>query len=175
VKAKTLFAAALPACLLWVAQTALAMPAADRRAAADAQLRELEATPETRSLAKDAIARGRNALERARRARSAGDHPHGGELEALALELAESGRDLVRTAKAEQTLTELETRTRELEARAVRARALVEQTVARRGRAAEQLARARAERAASPAGRTKAPTGQPAARPPAAAKGGGAE
>jgi hypothetical protein len=176
VKAKTMFARVAPLSLLWLSQTALAQPVADRRATAEALLTQLEATPETRALAKDQIKRGRHALERARRARGGGDHAHGAQLENLAVELAESGRDLLRTAKAEQSLSELETRTRELEARAVRARALVEQTVARRGRAAEQLARVQAERAApavpTPA-RPKAPPPKPAA--PIKANAGGAE
>jgi hypothetical protein len=165
VKVKTMFARVAPLGLLWLSQSALAQPVADRRASAEALLTQLEATPETRALARDQIKRGRHALERARRARGSGDHVHGAELEALALELGESGRDLLRTAKAEQSLSELETRTRELEARAVRARALVEQTVARRGRAAEQLARVQAERAASAASAAPA-TARPKTPPP---------
>jgi hypothetical protein len=176
VKAKTMFARVAPLSLLWLSQAALAQPVADRHAAAEALLTQLEATPETRALAKDQIKRGRHALERARRARASGDHTHGVQLETLAVELGESGRDLLRTAKAEQSLSELETRTRELEARAVRARALVEQTVARRGRAAEQLSRVQAERAPPAAATTARPKTSPP-KPAAAAKAnaGGAE
>ena len=134
----------------WLGQAGLARAetAVNHRAAAEAELAKLEAAPEPRALAKDAIQRSRHALDRAKRARNAGDHRHAAELEALADELAQTGRDLVVAAKAEQALAELETRRRELEARTVRARALVEQTVARRGRAAEQLARVQAERGA---------------------------
>lgn len=169
--------AAFLALVAWVGLAGLARAetAVDHRAAAEAELAKLEASPEARALAKDSIRRSRHALDRARRARSAGDHRHGAELEALADELAQTGKDLAITAKAEQALAELETRRRELEARTVRARALVEQTVARRGRAAEQLARIQAERGgpatASPSTTAKpAPTPPPAALPAAPAK-----
>jgi colicin import membrane protein len=169
--------AAFLALVAWVGPAGLARAetAVDHRAAAEAELAKLEASPEARALAKDSIRRSRHALDRARRARSAGDHRHGAELEALADELVQTGKDLVITAKAEQALAELETRRRELEARTVRARALVEQTVARRGRAAEQLARIQAERsgpaAASPTATSKpAPAPSPKAPPAAPAK-----
>jgi colicin import membrane protein len=147
-----------------LAPEARAQGRAGGSAGAEALLVQLEAIPEDRALAKDLIARSRRALERSRKARAASDHRHGAELEALALELAETGRDLVRAAKAERALSEIEGKTRELEARAVRARALVEQTVARRGRASEQLQRVQAERAASPAPNGKA---KPAPKPKA--------
>lgn len=162
--------AAFLALVAWVGPAGLARAetAVDHRAAAEAELAKLEASPEPRALAKDSIRRSRHALDRAKRARSAGDHRHGAELEALADELAQTGKDLVVTAKAEQALAELETRRRELEARTVRARALVEQTVARRGRAAEQLARIQAERAPTAASPSATAKPAPAKAAPAA-------
>jgi hypothetical protein len=166
----------IPASLAGFVPEARADRVPDGRAAAEALLVQLEAVPDDRALAKEPIARSRQALERARKARAASDHRHGAQLEALALEHAETGRDLARAAKAERTLGELEAKTRELQARAVRARALVEQTVARRGRVAEQLERVEAERAARTAppanGKAKPaaapPTPKAAPKPPAA-------
>lgn len=85
------------------------------------------------------LARARHALKRARSARQAGDQTHGTQLEALALELLETTRALVLAVQAERALGTLEKRAADTETRAVRAQALVEQTAARRGRAAEQL------------------------------------
>src|SRR5688500_3231136 len=59
VKAKTMLARVAPLSLLWFSQAALAQPVADPHAAAEALLKQLEATPETRALAKDQIKRGR--------------------------------------------------------------------------------------------------------------------
>jgi hypothetical protein len=117
---------------------ALAASGGDRADAARA-LQMLEAAPEDAALAKDAVQRAKDALSRAEGARGSGDQVHGAMLEALALEWALSGRELARTAKIERELIELQKRTAELETKAVRAQALVEQTVARRGRAEEKL------------------------------------
>ena len=109
------------------------------RASADAAIKALEAKPQDAALAKDAIQRAKAALSRAEGARASGDQLHGALLEALALEWALSAQDLVRTVGVERELIEVQKKAAELETKAVRAQALVEQTVARRGRAEEKL------------------------------------
>jgi hypothetical protein len=116
-----------------------AWASADDRAEAAAVLKELEAVPADAALTRDAIDKAKNALGRAEGARSSGDQHHGALLEALALEWALSGKELVRTAKVERELVALQKKAADLETKAVRAQALVEQTVARRGRAEEKL------------------------------------
>jgi len=99
----------------------------------------IEAVPAHAALAREPVERARHALGRADDARAAGDRAHAAMLEALGREWAETGADLVRAAEAERKLAEMQLKTADLEAKAVRARALVEQTVARRGRAQEKL------------------------------------
>jgi len=106
--------------------------------------------PDHRALAQSFIDRGRNALTRAERARAAGQHARAQLLEALALQLAQAGTDLVRAVTAERSLRKVERRTSDVERRAMRAQALLEQTVARRGRAAEQLQAVEKERGSAP-------------------------
>jgi hypothetical protein len=143
------------------------------RAEAEAVLSAIEKRPPAdRALADTAVSRARHALARATQARNAGDQRHGSELEALALEHAQTGSDLLRTADAEKKLREVEERALEVETRVVRARALVEQAAARRGRAAEQLRLAEAEKAGAvaPASKSAQPTAKPTAKPTPAAK-----
>ena len=99
----------------------------------------LEAVPAHAVLAREPLVRARHGLSRAADARAAGDRAHAAMLEALGREWAETGRDLVRAAEAEKKLSEIQIKTADLETKALRARALVEQTVARRGRAEEKL------------------------------------
>lgn len=106
---------------------------------AEQLLQALSADKTQQELTGALVARARHALKRAQSARQAGDHAHGTQLEALALELLETARALVLAVQAERELGALEKRAADTETRAVRAQALVEQTAARRGRAAEQL------------------------------------
>lgn len=120
----------------------------------------------------------RKALERANGARTAGDTAHARMLDGLALEWAETARDLLRAAAAEKEALATAKRARELGVQVERARALLEETQARRGRAAADLERAEAEakeaakRAAAAEaeriekGRSKV-GGDPKAKPPA--------
>lgn len=161
----------VPAALLALLATATASAQGADGARAAAVVKELSAKPEAARAAASFLNRARHALERARSARGAGDFRHAAELEALALELAETARDWVRARDAERELAELSRRALAAETRAVRAQALVEQTAARRGRAAAQLAALEAERAArassapakpAPAPKTQVPGGEPA-------------
>jgi colicin import membrane protein len=116
------------------------------RSRAEGVIRELEARKQDEPLTSGLLRRAHQALERATNARRAGDSVHGSELEALALELAETARDLTRAVAAEREVNELEQKAIDAETRVVRARALVEQTAARRGRAAERLELLEAEK-----------------------------
>ncbi len=124
---------------LVVASQALAgePPQRDR---AKTLLAELDQKGASRAAARDAVAEARRALERADKARLAGDQKHGTELEALALEWAEAGRDLARTAEAEERAAELEKKLTEAEVKLRTTRTLIEQAAARRARADAELA-----------------------------------
>jgi colicin import membrane protein len=87
----------------------------------------------------------RTALERANGARVSGDTAHARMLDGLALEWAETARDLLRAAAAEKEAVATAKRARDLGVQVERARALLEETQARQGRAAADLERAEAE------------------------------
>lgn len=129
-------------------------------------VRELEAHSADRALLAPSLDRAKHALERAANARRAGDHRHGSELEALALELAQSAVDLRREKQVQASVSETEEKALAAETRVLRARALVEQTAARRGRAAERLHELEAEKA-KPGGADTKKTPD-AKKPPAA-------
>jgi colicin import membrane protein len=147
------------------------------RARAERIARALESAAADRVVVAPVLARARHALERAANARRAGDHRHGSELEALALELAQSAADMQREKVAQTRVSEMERKALDAETRLVRARALVEQTAARRGRAAERLreletekakpsagAKPKAAAAAKPAATSPMPSAKPAAK-----------
>jgi hypothetical protein len=118
-------------------------------ATAQALVRDLEAKgaadPETAKVTAEPIKGARLALERARGARMAGDELHARMLDALALEQAETARELDRAAAAEAAAKARAKKAYEAQTKAERARALLEETQARRGRAAAELARVEAE------------------------------
>jgi hypothetical protein len=132
--------------------------------AAEAQrLVTLLDTPATRSVVADPLSKAKAAQQRAQNARGSGDLHHATELDALALTWAQVADDLVRTAAAEKQLSELQKQVTDLEQKAVRTQALIEQTIARRGRAEQNLTNAEVAKAV--------PT-KPAAREPEKAKAG---
>ena len=144
-------------------------PARDR---AKALVAELDKQGAARGAARDALAEAKRALTRADRARLAGDQKHGGELEALALEWAEAGRDLVRTAAAEQRAADLEKKLTEAEAKLRTTRTLIEQAAARRARADAELAELERDAGAPAPTGSSAPAGSnappPGPKPPKA-------
>jgi hypothetical protein len=81
----------------------------------------------------------KRALERAAGARRAGDVHHAELLEGLGREWAETARDLVRAVSLEADAGALETAAAEAGVGAERARALLEEAIARRGRAEAEL------------------------------------
>jgi hypothetical protein len=106
----------------------------DPAAEAQSLLAKLDAA-ETRSLVQAPVAKAKAAQQRAQSARGAGDLQHATELDALALTWAQVATDLVRTAESEKKLADVQKAVADLEQRAVRTQALIEQTIARRGRA----------------------------------------
>ena len=95
--------------------------------------------PETRAIVEQPVTKSKAAQARANSARAAGDLRHATELDALALTWAQVADDLVRTAAAEKQLAELQKSVADLEQKAVRTQALIEQTIARRARAEQNL------------------------------------
>jgi hypothetical protein len=123
-------------------------PAGDG-ATAQALLHDLEAkaarAPETARVVAEPIKSAKLALERARGAQASGDEAHARMLWGLALEWAEAARDFDRAAEAERAAEAAAKKTYEAQTKAERARALLEETQARRGRTAAELARVEAE------------------------------
>src|SRR3954469_9322901 len=151
-------AAALTALFLLAASEHTALAAGpDPAAEAQALLTKLEA-PATRELVQAPVAKAKAAQQRAQSARGAGDLQHATELDALALSWAKVADDLVRTADSEKKLAEVQKAVADLEQKAVRTQALIEQTIARRGRAEQNL------KNASPAANAAASKGE-AAKP----------
>jgi len=135
----------------------------DRDAAASA-VTVLESVPANAALAREPLRHAKHALRRAADARAAGDHTHGAQLEALAREWAESASDLLRAVAVERRAIKAEKRAAEADAKIVRARALLEETLARRGRAQEKLEQLKSGGASAPgAPGGSSPPGSPAA------------
>jgi hypothetical protein len=109
------------------------------RAQAEALIAEVDAHPADKKLAAELVDHARSALGRANGARSAGDVAHGEELEAMGLEWAQAARDLVQTTQVEEQAVKLEKQAADASRKAIRAQALLEETLARRGRAEAKL------------------------------------
>ena len=120
----------------------------DPAAEAQSLLAKLDA-PETRVLVQAPVAKAKAAQQRAQSARGAGDLQHATELDVLALTWAMVADDLVRTAQSEKKLSDVQKAVADLEQKAVRTQALIEQTIARRGRAEQNLKSAAAMPAAA--------------------------
>jgi len=129
--------------------------------AAEAQrLVTLLDAPATRTIVADPLAKAKAAQQRAQGARGSGDLHHATELDALALTWAQVADDLVRTAAAEKQLSELQKQVTDLEQKAIRTQALIEQTIARRGRAEQNLTNAETGKPAAKAGAAKPAAGK---------------
>ena len=92
-----------------------------------------------------AVESAKTSLERAHGARMAGDGAHARMLDGLALEWAETARDLERAAAAEQSALAAPKAAAEATTQAERARSLLEETQARRMRAQAELEKVEAE------------------------------
>ena len=172
--------------LLVTGVVALARPAgaqpADPHAAAEALVRQVADDAAHRSATAEVLALARAALERASRLRVAGDEAHAMAADGLALEWAETARDVARAVDAEARAAELRRKAVEAQTQLERTRSLVETAVASVGRLTAQIAQAEGKgREGKPAieahdGQAaptrKAPPGKgqgPAATPPRAA------
>jgi hypothetical protein len=90
-------------------------------------------------IARSPLEEARRALDRAAGARRSGDVRHAELLEGLAREWAETARDVVRASQLEVDAGALELAAADAGLRAERARALLEEAIARRGRAEAEL------------------------------------
>ncbi len=127
-----------------VPQTRAPAPPGDG-AQAEKLLAQVEAAsldPKYGKVVEDAVRSSVHALERAAGARASGDSAHARMLDGLALEWAETARDLLKAAKAEDEAMASAKKARELSVQVERARALLAETEARRGRAAADLKQA---------------------------------
>jgi len=108
-------------------------------AAAEALVQQLEQDAGHTVVTADAVASAKGALERATRLRAAGDEAHAKAADGLALEWAQTGRDLAKAADAEATATELRRKAVDAQAQLERTRAQVEEGIAHVGRLRTQL------------------------------------
>jgi hypothetical protein len=123
-----------------VAEQILAsMPAAAPAARPEADAGGAPASPSEPSVARLPVEEARRALDRAAGARRSGDIRHAEQLEGLAREWAETARDTLRAAAVESEAGVLEVAAADAGLRAERARALLEESIARRGRAEAEL------------------------------------
>jgi hypothetical protein len=123
--------------LLGMGRTARATPSAQDLTGVLERLSKDEAN---RAIVKDAAARARDALDRSRQMERAGDTRHAALLRETAAEWVALATDLVRTAAAERDAQAAEKALVEAETKTVRARALLEETISRKGRAEAQWA-----------------------------------
>jgi hypothetical protein len=114
---------------------------ADDHAAATAIVTQLEhdAVAAHAPVTAEAVGNAKNALERAVRMRAAGDEAHAKAADGLALEWAETGRDLAKAADAEGKADELRKKAVDAQAQLERTRALVDEGITRVGRLKAEL------------------------------------
>jgi hypothetical protein len=155
--------------------SATAAPATDKAAEA---LSTLEKDKAHGALLADPLRRAKDAFDRARSMDAAGDAAHAATMREVAREWVELASDLVRAADAEARAVQAEKDLDEVETKLVRGRALLEETVARRGRAREALEQLEREPKPAPPDPKKvkgakpvAPKAAPAASKPATSKG----
>jgi chromosome segregation ATPase len=149
---------------------ALATRSGSDRDRAEGALAALASQSAHARLAREPMAAARRALARSDEARAAGDTRHAPELDALAREHAELGTDLVRAALAEQKLGDVQKELTAVETQLTRARSLLEETLARRGRARAKLDQLEARKKAAP---EQSPAAKPAPKAAPGKSGGG--
>lgn len=158
--------------MILVAFTGIAFASrGDDRARAEGAISQLKLDPAHARLAHEPMAQAERALRRADEARAANDTTHPPQLETLAREWAESGVDLVRAAEAEKKLNDVQKQLADVETKTTRARALLEESIARRGRAQAKLDELTPKKTAAPEP-PKPPATPPAPAAPSAPKGG---
>lgn len=113
----------------------------DGSSQARALLAQIEAKSAEGSAAREPIERSKQAMQRAASARKQNQEQQARLLDDLALEWAQTARDLVEVASLEQQARVLEDKLLAAETKVRRARALLEETEMRRGRAQTELMR----------------------------------
>jgi hypothetical protein len=126
----------------------------DDRAATEAVLREVEASPK-KDVAAEMIARSKAALERATRLRTAGDEPHARLADGLAKTWADAARDVVRAVDVEERAQAARRSATDAGVVAERERALLEEGIAQSGRLRAQLESVERESKEQPARTSK--------------------
>lgn len=122
----------------------------DARADGDARtsIAALEHDANHQAVVADAVTHAKEAIERATRLHALHDERHAAEADALALEWATIGLDLVRAVDAEEEAAGVRRKATDAQAQLERSRALVEEAIARVGRLETEIARSqRPERA----------------------------
>lgn len=140
------------AAILLVAFVSPAISAAteDDRAATERMVSELDHDAAHKTLTADAVAHARKALERALRMRQSGDDTRAREMEGLARRWVELARDLARTADTEAQAGLFRNAANDAGAHVERARAMLEETIARTGRLKAEIETAEHEANAAP-------------------------
>jgi hypothetical protein len=116
-----------------------AMAKGDDRANAAALVQSLEQDSAHKVLTADALAHAKDATARAAKMRAAGDETHARIADGLALEWAETARDLVRAVQAENQAADARRDALDAGARAERERQMLEEGIARTGRLRAEL------------------------------------
>ncbi len=156
--------AALVAALLVVMTGGVAR--GDTRGDAAAMLDAVASDAKHKDATAAVVQRGRDALERATRMRAAGDEAHAQLADGLALEEAETARDLVRAIDMETTADDARRGATDAGVVGERERALLEEGIGRNGRMKAELAEIERARTANKPGKAavKAPVGDAGAK-----------
>lgn len=137
------------------------------RAAAETTLASVESDKAVTDVTADAVKKSREALERGRRMRAAGDEKHAKLADGLALDWARVAQELARTAQAERHTRDVSLAAADAGSRAERERTLLEQQLAENGRLAAEAARLEADAGATKAAGGNTPRGTSGGAPPA--------
>ncbi len=124
---------------------------------AEALLATLSKEPQAQ-LAADYTRRARKALERAATASAQQQAARATLLESLALRLATSARDLLRAIALETQAGQLEAQLAEAQKKTIRARALIEETLARKNRAQAHLTEVESQPSTPPSSKPSKPS-----------------
>ncbi|CAN5367310.1 hypothetical protein BH09MYX1_BH09MYX1_53580 [soil metagenome] len=117
------------------------LASADDRGAAEAILTSVEKDPDTKGVTAEPVRRSRDALERGRRMRSAGDETHAKLADGLALEWARVAQDLQKTVQTERRARDLAARSADAGTQVDRERTQLEQRLAENGLLAAEATR----------------------------------
>jgi hypothetical protein len=138
--------AVLAACALAAAPLAFALAGgADDRSVAEAVLQDLDRDEAHKAVVGPTAQKARDALERGRRMRAAGDEAHAKIADGVAREWAEMARDLAKAADLEAAAAQARRDAIDAGALLDRERALLEEGIARTGRLRAQLESAERE------------------------------